>query len=93
MHTELISSHEEAREDIIGAEGESMFASHVQRLRVRRLRWLSRFIEKNRGMIEENLRFKLMARFGLSYEPQGELANAIIELVCRLEVCTCLGSQ
>jgi hypothetical protein len=54
-----------------------MFASHAQRLRIRRLRWLYGFIEEKQGMMEENLRYEMMTRFGLSYRTSGEYLRTL----------------
>jgi hypothetical protein len=70
-------SEENDAETVIGAEGENAFASHAQRLRVRRLRWLYRFIEENHGLTGEDLRYMLMARFGLSSRTSGEYIRTL----------------
>jgi hypothetical protein len=78
-NTQPVTSYEgEGVEEMIGAEGEGMFASHAQRLRVRRLRWLYRFIEdREEGILAENLRYELMGRFGLSYRTSGEYIRTL----------------
>ena len=68
-HTELITSYEEGTENV---GGESMFSSHAQRLRVRRLRWLYKFVKDHEEGIAEDLKYKLMAKFGLIYRTSRE---------------------
>jgi hypothetical protein len=69
------TSYEEGGENVIGARDESVFSSHAQRLRVRRLRWLYKFIEG--GILAEDLRYELMARFGLIYRTSGEYLRTL----------------
>ncbi|MGD0177981.1 MAG: hypothetical protein ABSC50_14275 [Candidatus Bathyarchaeia archaeon] len=77
-HTQPLTSYDAERvEEVIGAKGESMFASHAQRLRVRRLRWLYHFIEESGGMLAEVVRYELMGRFGLSYRTSGEYLRTL----------------